>query len=307
MIHHGNGIVSLRRRWKVVLPILCFSGRPVLYGPFAEGFSQFPTSSSRIQPIRQGALAPKQREKLHRSLIQQQQSTDLEVDVLNPKKGEAISTPTTTAPIPIIAMDQVVFPSPFTDNDEDNRKDVGTVLALLWLIAAISALDRVAMSVALVPMASEFHFTDSTSGSISSLFSVGYGLAILPAGLLVSCISPKQVLGCGVAVWSLATLATPTCAALLPIVALPILLIRALVGMGEAMVIPTIHRLLSVWTSMQQKSSGECCSAVIRLLLIFLPHVSLISNFFNLHSHCVHLQRLSCRYHWRLLAVPYDT
>ena len=148
-------------------------------------------------------------------------------------------------------------------NENRNNEDLRTVLGLLWLIAAISALDRVAMSVALVPMSQEFHFTDAMSGAISSLFSVGYGLAILPAGLLVSCVSPKQVMGYGVALWSLATIATPSLAELLPIVALPILMIRALVGMGEAMVIPTIHRMLSVWTSPQEKSSGKFKSLVV--------------------------------------------
>jgi MFS transporter, ACS family, solute carrier family 17 (sodium-dependent inorganic phosphate cotransporter), other len=130
-----------------------------------------------------------------------------------------------------------------------------TVLLLLWFIAAISALDRVAMSVALVPMTHEYHLTDTMSGSISSLFSIGYGLAILPAGLLISYVSPKLLMTVGIFIWSIATLLTPIAAGSIPLDdTVPILCIRAIVGMGEAILIPTMHRLLSVFVPYDQKS-----------------------------------------------------
>lgn len=258
-MYQDHNLLSFRR-WKVVLKVLCLSACLLWKGPCTDGFSLGRTPSKL--PIRTIGDLSRRSSLLRRSLqqryLQQPQSADLELEVLNSNNGDTIPSLAAALSISTMATDPVDLTSPFTDNEDGDRKDVWTVLSLLWLIAAISALDRVAMSVALIPMASEFHFTDSTSGAISSLFSVGYGLAILPAGLLVSCISPKQVLACGVAVWSLATWATPAAAALLPIVVLPVLLIRALVGMGEAMVIPTIHRLLSVWTSAQQKSSGKC-------------------------------------------------
>ena len=131
------------------------------------------------------------------------------------------------------------------------------ILGLLWLVAAISSLDRVAMSVALVSMSSEFDFSETIKGSISSLFSVGYGLAILPAGLMLSCLSPRQVTAFGVALWSMATIATPASADLLALQLMaPILFVRACVGVGEAMVVPTIQKLLAVWTTTEQKSFG---------------------------------------------------
>jgi Major Facilitator Superfamily len=146
-----------------------------------------------------------------------------------------------------------------SEKDEEEGKIL--ILGLLWTIALISALDRVAMSVALVPMATEFDLSDTMKGSISSLFSVGYGLAIIPSGLLVAKSSPKLFLSAGIVLWSLATLATPDSADLLTSTVrsslAPLLLVRACVGAGESLVLPAIQRLLSVWTTSDQKGSGK--------------------------------------------------
>jgi ACS family sodium-dependent inorganic phosphate cotransporter len=253
MMRHGteNDVIlgsgtAVMMRWKVVTVLLLF------HWHFGNGFSLL--TLPRARSLQVVAVVPKRME------MQQSTDIDMEVEIMIPQSESQK-----------LVEEAIQPPSPV--NDMMNR-DTLTVLGLLWLVAAISALDRVAMSVALVPMSSEFHFTDTMSGSISSLFSLGYGAAILPAGLLVSCISPKQVMGYGLAVWSLATMATPSCAELLPFVALPILIIRALVGMGEAMVIPTIHRLLSVWTLAGQKSSGTCDSLSFVALGIHLAHSS---------------------------------
>ena len=138
------------------------------------------------------------------------------------------------------------------------KREVYIVLGLLWIIAAISALDRVAMSVAILPMSTELGLSNTLKGSISSLFSVGYGITILPAGLVLATLSPRNVLAIGVAVWSIATVATPGSAELLTLgVTTPLFLVRCLVGAGEAVVLPTVQRLLAVWTQPDQRSVGE--------------------------------------------------
>ena len=138
------------------------------------------------------------------------------------------------------------------DQDSDVARVKGIVISLLWVIAVLSALDRVAMAVALVPMAEEYGFTDSVKGSISSLFSVGYGLCILPSGLLVASVSPRVVMACGIVVWSIATIATPYATGLETMA--PLLLARAFVGAAESVVMPTLQRLLSTWTKPEEKS-----------------------------------------------------
>jgi len=143
------------------------------------------------------------------------------------------------------------------DNNEQQERETYIVLGLLWTIAAISALDRVAMSVALLPMSAELDLSNTLKGSISSFFSVGYGIGILPAGLILSTLSPRLVMAFGVAVWSIATIVTPGSAELVAVGAVaPLFLVRALVGAGESFVIPTVQRLLAVWTQPDQKSLG---------------------------------------------------
>lgn len=142
--------------------------------------------------------------------------------------------------------------------DESNQKDKLVMLGLLWITAFLSALDRVAMSVALVPMTTEFGLTDTIKGSISSFFSIGYGLGILPAGILLSFASPRIVMSVAIVAWSLATLATPWAAEGLAVgsTTTALLLTRACVGAAESLVMPTIQRLLLAWTTAQEKAVG---------------------------------------------------
>ncbi|GKY92424.1 hypothetical protein MPSEU_000213000 [Mayamaea pseudoterrestris] len=128
------------------------------------------------------------------------------------------------------------------------------MFVLLWLIACLSALDRVAMSVAILPMSMELGWTDTTKGAISSLFSVGYGLCIIPAGLVVSTSGrPIVILATGVLIWSIATMATPAAATATGTM-LALLAARAAVGAGESVIIPSLQTLLIHWTTSQEKS-----------------------------------------------------
>lgn len=136
--------------------------------------------------------------------------------------------------------------------DDANDRMVWTMMALIFIVGSLSSLDRVAMSIALVPMSEEFQYTDSMKGSISSLFSVGYGIGILPSGLLIASLSGRWVMTVGILFWSLGTLATPFAAAQGNMTFL--LGARALVGASESVVIPTVQRLLSNWVSPDMKS-----------------------------------------------------
>jgi ACS family sodium-dependent inorganic phosphate cotransporter len=130
------------------------------------------------------------------------------------------------------------------------------MLGLLWLTACLSAIDRIAMSVAIIPMAEEFHFNDTTKGSISSLLSFGYALVILPAGFLAGQWSPRLLMASGIALWSLATIATPLTIVSAASSIGPLLIARMLVGAGESILLPTSTRLLNEWTSLNEKSRG---------------------------------------------------
>jgi MFS family permease len=138
-----------------------------------------------------------------------------------------------------------------SDEKIDDRM-LWTMMALIFVVGSLSSLDRVAMSVALVPMTDELHYTDSIKGSISSLFSVGYGIGILPSGFLVASFSSRWVMSVGILFWSLGTIATPFAASQANLLVL--LGARALVGASESVAIPTVQRLLSNWVAPANKS-----------------------------------------------------
>eukprot|EP00977_Amphora_coffeiformis_P010164 scaffold2363_cov159-Amphora_coffeaeformis.AAC.26 len=167
----------------------------------------------------------------------------------------------------ILAKTRDDDPQSITEMDVENAMgsvteidptDKVVMLGLLWITACLSALDRVAMSVALVPMTDEFGLTDTIKGSISSFFSVGYGLGIIPAGIILSFASPRLVMAVAVVGWSLATLATPWAAEGLAVgnTASALMLIRACVGAAESLVMPTLQRLLLAWTTPSEKAMG---------------------------------------------------
>ncbi len=141
-------------------------------------------------------------------------------------------------------------------NDEDSRAGdhdfATTMMVLIFIVGSLCSLDRVAMSVALVPMSQEMTISDTVKGQISSFFSVGYGLAILPAGLLLSKLSPRSIMAVGICLWSAGTIVTPYSVGTGNMALL--LGARTLVGASESVVIPAVQRLLSNWIAPAKKS-----------------------------------------------------
>ena len=153
-------------------------------------------------------------------------------------------------------------------------RDYLPMLILLWFIALLSSLDRVAMSVAILPLSQEYHLTDSLKGQIASLFSVGYGLGIIPAGLFAAVASPRLLMAFGISLWSIATLLTPVAAffitsqplsmndsiitttAIVASSIFPLLAVRAIMGSAESVVLPTTQKLLANWIPADKKSGA---------------------------------------------------
>mmetsp|Transcript_25077 Transcript_25077/g.32552 ORF Transcript_25077/g.32552 Transcript_25077/m.32552 type:complete len:586 (-) Transcript_25077:241-1998(-) len=126
-----------------------------------------------------------------------------------------------------------------------------TVISLLFGVGIICALDRVAMSVALLPMAKEFGYTETDKGAISAAFTLGYMVAMTPAGLLASFASPTKVLAGGVGLWSIAQMLSPA-AALNSISTL--LGARFCMGLAESVTVPTLQALVAKWVPPAEKA-----------------------------------------------------
>eukprot|EP00283_Hemiselmis_rufescens_P004826 CAMPEP_0173429042 /NCGR_PEP_ID=MMETSP1357-20121228/7861_1 /TAXON_ID=77926 /ORGANISM="Hemiselmis rufescens, Strain PCC563" /LENGTH=418 /DNA_ID=CAMNT_0014393163 /DNA_START=86 /DNA_END=1338 /DNA_ORIENTATION=- len=132
-----------------------------------------------------------------------------------------------------------------------------------------------AMSVAIVPLSTELGYSDTIKGSVSSIFSVGYTVALLPLALAQALASPKYIMLIGVSSWSLLTLATPAAAQ----AGVPYLLAaRAGVGAAEAVTVPTIQTFVSRWVPKQQRSRAlallySCLQSGTILALLIAPQI----------------------------------
>ncbi|GFY92525.1 major facilitator superfamily protein [Actinidia rufa] len=106
------------------------------------------------------------------------------------------------------------------------------VMVLLCFTAFLLCnMDRVNMSIAILPMSHQFNWNSATVGLIQSSFFWGYLLTQIVGGIWADKIGGKLVLGFGVVWWSVATILTPIAAK----IGLPFLLVmRAFMGIGEA-------------------------------------------------------------------------
>jgi MFS transporter, ACS family, glucarate transporter len=123
----------------------------------------------------------------------------------------------------------------------------------LFILSAVSYLDRVNVSIAGSSLAREYHLGDVQLGWIFSAFLVGYAVSQTPAGWLADRFGPRRVLTAGVFWWGIFTALT----AAVPIAAAkPILFfiaIRFLLGAGEALVYPSSNQFIARWIPTQER------------------------------------------------------
>ena len=123
-----------------------------------------------------------------------------------------------------------------------------TVLAVY-----ICMIDRIAISIAIIPMAEDNGWSPTVQGAVMSAFFLGYVTLQIPAGYLSDRFGGKWVLGLGVLFWSLFTLLTPASAALGITV---LLACRFLMGVAEAVTWPSIYSLYSRWVHPDRRTSA---------------------------------------------------
>ena len=117
----------------------------------------------------------------------------------------------------------------------------------------ICMIDRIAISIAIIPMAEENGWSPTIQGAVMSAFFAGYVILQVPAGYLADRYGGKWVLGLGVLFWSLFTLLTPL-SAVLGITML--LACRFLMGVAEAVTWPSIYSLYSRWVHPDRRASA---------------------------------------------------
>ena len=124
-------------------------------------------------------------------------------------------------------------------------------MLLCFFATFICYIDRVNISVAIIPMAEQFGWTDTERGVVLSSFFVGYLVTQVLGGSLAARFGGKAVLGFGVLWWSLFTLLTPLSA----MTSFPALIaVRILMGLGEGVAFPATYNLLGRWVPPQERT-----------------------------------------------------
>ena len=120
-----------------------------------------------------------------------------------------------------------------------------------FLAIFICYIDRVNISVAIIPMQQQFGWNEAQVGIVFSSFYFGYMFTMILGGYLADKYGGKYVLGFGVLAWSLFTFLTPIFAYQ---GFFAIFLIRVLLGLGEGVAFPSIHSLYARWIPFTERT-----------------------------------------------------
>ena len=155
------------------------------------------------------------------------------------------------------------------------------VIFLSFLAVSICYIDRVNISVAIIPMQEQFGWSEFQVGIILSSFYFGYMFTLIIGGYLADKYGGKKVLGYGLLIWSFFTIITPFFAysGLWWLI-----FIRILMGLGEGITFPSWHAIYARWIPFNERTravaftnsgiaAGTCfwlCSSSINNILLLM-------------------------------------
>jgi ACS family sodium-dependent inorganic phosphate cotransporter len=135
--------------------------------------------------------------------------------------------------------------------------------------------DRVAISVAVLPMAADYGWSATMRGLVLSSFFIGYALAMTPAGWLAARYGGRAVVGVALLLWAALTIITPLASASLTI----LVAARAALGASQAVSFPAAYNLFGRMLRREERSRagtvnlaaipiGSACALVLSGSLI---------------------------------------
>ena len=126
---------------------------------------------------------------------------------------------------------------------------------VLWifLLAAIAFLDRVNISIAGPSIAESYGLSNLQLGSVFSALLWGYALFQTVGGRLADRLGPRRVLAAGVVWWGLFTALTAIVPGETRFAVIWFLILRFLLGAGEAVMFPASNQFLSRWIPKQER------------------------------------------------------
>jgi MFS transporter, ACS family, glucarate transporter len=117
----------------------------------------------------------------------------------------------------------------------------------LFMLSAVSYLDRVNISIAGGSIAEAYHLSDVQLGKVFSAMLVGYALFQTAGGRLADRFGPRRVLAVGVAWWGVFTALTAMVPSTIAGALSLFIGIRFLLGAGEAVIYPSANQFIARW------------------------------------------------------------
>jgi ACS family glucarate transporter-like MFS transporter len=117
----------------------------------------------------------------------------------------------------------------------------------LFILSAVSYLDRVNISIAGGSIAEAYHLSDVQLGKVFSAMLVGYALFQTVGGRLADRFGPRRVLAGGVMWWGVFTALTAMVPANVAGAIFIFVAVRFLLGAGEAVIYPSANQFIARW------------------------------------------------------------
>jgi ACS family glucarate transporter-like MFS transporter len=117
----------------------------------------------------------------------------------------------------------------------------------LFILSAVSYLDRVNISIAAGSIAEAYHLSDVQLGQVFSAMLVGYAIFQTVGGRLADRFGPRRVLAAGVAWWGIFTALTAMVPARIAGALFIFVTVRFLLGAGEAVIYPSANQFIARW------------------------------------------------------------
>jgi sugar phosphate permease len=121
-------------------------------------------------------------------------------------------------------------------------------VSFLFVAGIVNYLDRTSFSIANTSIRADLGLSGTQIGALLSAFSLAYGIAQLPIGLMLDRLGSRVILAAGMFVWSLAQVATGLVSSFGGFMAT-----RISLGAGEAPIMPCGVKVMNDWFSVRDR------------------------------------------------------
>lgn len=129
-----------------------------------------------------------------------------------------------------------------------------TMIFMVFVMGAVSYLDRNNLSIVASGIKKDFSLSDIQLGYVFSSFALGYALAQPIAGKIADALGAYKTIAIAIVWWSVFTALTPLTSVMGAGLALTsLLVVRCLLGIGEAVIYPAGNRVVASWIPKRER------------------------------------------------------